>query len=652
MLSNVSISIRISAMVVASLLTISLLIFVAVLGEGKISQATVMLNQFQMAFDETSSVERAAAQMQYHANRFIAERDGTAASSFKAAATTVTNGLDELQKMSAATEEAANIGLLVEGLSHILTSFEQIEAKAGILGLDDGSGLRGQLKTSSTAVEDELKLWPNLDKLIVPMLSMRIQEKNFFLYGDTDVVGPYRKAYNEFSFKVDSVDLDGDTKTKLSALAKSYRKDFESSVEAFKTLHDNITVFNDTVNALWPRFGSLLESARQGMTAATTAQRAVRDEVVIQSLTILAILLGTFVAISLIVSLSITRPLRAIENVMRRLASGDDSAEVPGTGRRDEIGEMARAVQVFQTGLVERARLAAEQLAAQEARDRRARALEVLIDGFQSAILAITETVASAAGELHSNSEIMTRIAEQTRRQSGVAATAAEQASANVQTVAAASDQLHLSISEIGRQIQDSATITSAAANDAERTNANVAALAAAATKIGQVVRLIDAISSQTNLLALNATIEAAHAGEAGKGFVIVANEVKGLAKKAAEAAREIAGVIAEMQAMTAETVTAIKSIGHTIASLNEVASVISAAVEEQTAATNEIARNIEQAAAGTIVVSVNVNDVSEETSTTVETARRVLDAAIELAKQGDILRQDVALFVEQVRAA
>ena len=612
----------------------------------------MMLNQFQMAFDETSSVEQAAAQMQYQANRFIAERDGGAAGTFKTAAATVTKGLDRLRTMAAATEGTADIGRLVEGLGDILTAFEQIEGKAGTLGLDDGSGLRGQLKTSSRAVEDELKQWPNLDKLIVPMLNMRIQEKNFFLYGDTGVVGPYRKAYNEFSFKVDSVDLDADTKTKLAALAKSYRKDFELSVAAFKTLHENIEMFNDAVNALWPRFGALLESARQGMTAATAAQRAVRDEVLVQSLTILAILLGGFMAISLTVSLSITRPLRAIEGAMRRLAAGDDGAEVPGTKRRDEIGEMARAVQVFQGGLIERARLAAEQLAAQETRDRRARALEALIDGFQSAILAITETVAGAAGELHSNSEIMTRIAEQTRRQSGVAATAAEQASANVQTVAAASDQLHLSISEIGRQIQDSATITSNAANDAERTNANVAALAAAAAKIGQVVRLIDAISSQTNLLALNATIEAAHAGEAGKGFVIVATEVKGLAKKAAEAAREIAGVIAEMQAMTAETVIAIKSIGHTIASLNEVASVISAAVEEQTAATNEIARNIEQAAAGTIVVSVNVNDVSSETSTTVETARRVLDAAIELAKQGDILRQDVALFVEQVRAA
>ena len=175
---------------------------------------------------------------------------------------------------------------------------------------------------------------------------------------------------------------------------------------------------------------------------------------------------------------------------------------------------------------------------------------------------------------------------------------------------------------------------------------------AAAAAKISQVVRLIDAISSQTNLLALNATIEAAHAGEAGKGFIIVATEVKVLAKKAADAAKEIGMVIADMQAKTSETVSAIRSIGRTIGSLNEVASVIASAVEEQTAATNEIARNIEQAAAGTIVVSVNVNDVNSETTTTVVTARRVLDAAIELAKQGDVLRQDVALFVEQVRAA
>ena len=181
MLSNVSISVRISAMVVASLLTISLLILVAILGERKISQATTMLNQFQMAFDQTSSVEQAAAQMQYQANRFIAERDGDAAGAFKTAAATVTKGLDRLRTMTAATEGAADIGRLVEGLGYSLTSFEQIEAKAGILGLDDGSGLRGQLKASSKAVEDELKQWPNLDKLIVPMLNMRIQENNFFL---------------------------------------------------------------------------------------------------------------------------------------------------------------------------------------------------------------------------------------------------------------------------------------------------------------------------------------------------------------------------------------------------------------------------------------------------------------------------------------
>ena len=233
-----------------------------------------------------------------------------------------------------------------------------------------------------------------------------------------------------------------------------------------------------------------------------------------------------------------------------------------------------------------------------------------------------------------------------------MAANAANDASTNVQTVAAASEELHLSITEIGRKIQETAQITANAANDAAQTNSNVEGLAAAALKIDQVVKLIEAISAQTNLLALNATIEAAHAGDAGKGFVIVANEVKSLARKTAEATREIAAQISGMQAMTAGTVTAMRSIGTTIASLNQVAAVIASAVEEQTAATNAIARNIEQAAAGTMVVSVNVYDVNTETSTTAETARRVLTAAADLARQGEILRNDVEVFVEQVRAA
>ncbi len=651
MLSNLSISIRIASMVVASLLTISLLIVVVVLGEREIAKATTNLNQFQAVFDQTTRIERGAAQMQHEAYRFIADRDATAATAFRTGAPMVAQGLDVLRSMPAAGSVGGEIGSLAEGLAGISALFGQIEVIAGTLGLDDGSGLRGQLKASAQAVEDELKLWPNLDKLIVPMVSMRIQEKNFFLYGDAGVMGPYRKAFSEFTFKVDSVELDAETKQKLSKLAKTYRRDFETAVEAVKTLHQDVVVFNDKVRALGPRFGAMLETARQGMTEATALQKAVRDQVVRKSAVILVVLLGAFMVISLIVSLSITRPLRAIERAMRRLAKGDD-AEVPGVARGDEIGEMARAVQVFKNGLSERARLAAEQLAAQEARDRRARALESLIEGFQTTIMTVIGTVLSAANDLRVNSEIMTRIAEQTKRCSDVAAAAANNASANVQTVAAASDQLHVSITEIGRQVQETAQITAAAANDAAQTNSNVEGLAMAAQRIDQVVKLIEGISAQTNLLALNATIEAAHAGEAGKGFIIVANEVKSLARKTADATREIAAQITGMQVMTAGTVTAVRSIGTTIASLNQVAAIIASAVEEQTAATSEIARNIVQAAAGTMVVSVNVGDVNSETSTTAETARRVLDAAADLARQGEILRHDVEVFVEQVRAA
>ena len=652
MLSNISISIRIATMVVASLLTISLLILIVMLGEQKISRATVNLNQFQAVFDQTTRIERGAAQMQHQAYRFIADRDAEAAVAFRAAAPEVAKRLDVLRSMPAAAAVGGEVGNLADGLAKISLLFAQIEATAGTLGLDDNSGLRGRLKTSAQAVEDELKLWPNLDKLIVPMSAMRIQEKNFFLYGDVSVMGLYRKAFNEFTFKIDSVEeLDGETKQKLAILAKSYRRDFETAVDAVKTLRQQVAVFNDGVRALGPRFGSLLETARQGMTEATTLQKAVRDQVMQNSLVILVLLLGVFVVISLIVSLSITRPLRAIERSMRRLAGGED-AEVPGIVRRDEIGEMARAVQVFKNGLSERARLAAEQLAAQETRDRRARALESLIDGFQTTIMNVIEAVSAAAQTLKENSEVMTKIAEQTKRCSDVAATAANDASANVQTVAAASEQLHQSITEIGRRMQETAQITATAAVDAAQTNSNVDGLAAAAQKIDQVVKLIEAISTQTNLLALNATIEAAHAGEAGKGFIIVANEVKSLARKTAEATREIATQIAGMQAMTAGTVTAMRGVGSTITSLNQIAAVIASAVEEQTAATNEIARNIERAAAGTLVVSVNVDDVSTETTTTAETARQVLAAAANLARQGEILRHDVESFVAQVRAA
>jgi methyl-accepting chemotaxis protein len=639
-------------MVVASLLTISLLILIVMLGEQKISRATVNLNQFQAVFDQTTRIERGAAQMQHQAYRFIADRDAAAAAAFRAAAPEVAKRLDVLRSMPAAAAVGGDVGNLADGLAKISALFTQIEATAGTLGLDDNSGLRGRLKVSAQAVDDELKLWPNLDKLIVPMSAMRIQEKNFFLYGDASVMGLYRKAFNEFTFKIDSVDeLDSGTKQKLAVLAKSYRRDLETAVDAVKTLRQQVVVFNDDVRALGPRFGSLLETARQGMTEATTLQKAVRDQVMQKSLVILVLVLGAFVAISLIVSLSITRPLRAIERSMRRLAGGED-AEIPGIVRRDEIGEMARAVQVFKNGLSERARLAAEQLAAQETRDRRARALESLIDGFQTTIMNVIEAVSAAAQTLKENSEVMTKIAEQTKRCSDVAATAANDASANVQTVAAASEQLHQSITEIGRRMQETAQITATAAVDAAQTNSNVDGLAVAAQKIDQVVKLIEAISTQTNLLALNATIEAAHAGEAGKGFIIVANEVKSLARKTAEATREIATQIAGMQAMTAGTVTAMRGVGSTITSLNQIAAVIASAVEEQTAATNEIARNIERAAAGTLVVSVNVDDVSTETTTTAETARQVLAAAANLARQGEILRHDVESFVEQVRAA
>ena len=194
MLSNISIGIRIALMVATSLLTITILIFIAASGEGNISEATRVSTQIQYAFDVTTTVERAASMMQNLATRFITDRDAGAANAFKTQAEIVEKGLTRLQGMPGAAAGETDIKQLSGGLGTIIAAFEQIENQARIIGLDDASGLRGQLKTSSQAVEDELKLWPNLDKLIVPMMSMRIQEKNYFIYGDAGVMGPYRKG--------------------------------------------------------------------------------------------------------------------------------------------------------------------------------------------------------------------------------------------------------------------------------------------------------------------------------------------------------------------------------------------------------------------------------------------------------------------------
>ena len=351
---------------------------------------------------------------------------------------------------------------------------------------------------------------------------------------------------------------------------------------------------------------------------------------------------------------TISRPIRSLTNAMRELAGGNFSVVLPGLGRKDEIGDIAGAVEEFKVRAEEKARDEAEARTRQDkiAAEQRKADMQRLADQFEAAVGEIIETVSSASTELESSAGSLSSTAERSQQLTTAVAAASEEASTNVQSVASATEEMASSVNEISRQVQELARMATEAVEQARRTDAQVSELSKAASRIGDVVELINTIAGQTNLLALNATIEAARAGEAGGGFAVVASEVKALAEQTAKATGEIGQQITGIQAATQELVGAIKEISGTIERLSEISSTIAAAVEQQGAATQEISRNVQQAAQGTQQVSSNIVDVQRGTDETGSASSQVLSAAQSLSGDSNRLKLEVGKFLSTVRAA
>jgi methyl-accepting chemotaxis protein len=349
----------------------------------------------------------------------------------------------------------------------------------------------------------------------------------------------------------------------------------------------------------------------------------------------------------------VTKPLRAVAETLTVLAEGRTDVEVQYADRHDEIGVIARTVDVFKNNRIERHQLEAERISAEkQATEQRKAELNQFVEAFRTKIGGIIERVLNSSGQFEKDAKQLSITAHSTAEMSGRSANASRLASEHVRSAATASSELSQSIVEISRRVQDSNNVAADAVKQADATDQRMTELTAAGDRIGDVVKLITSIAEQTNLLALNATIEAARAGEAGRGFAVVAQEVKNLAGQTAKATDEISSHIVNMQRATAESVDAIKAIGLTIERISEITTAISSAVEEQGTATQSIAQGVEAAAGGTLDVAENIERVAHGAGETETTSGQMLKSAQALSEVSIHLRDEVEKFLDSVRAA
>jgi methyl-accepting chemotaxis protein len=555
---------------------------------------------------------------------------------------TARNGVSDLElsvpKMAGFyTSTIAKLLHIVEEITMLSTNVtvtNRITAYTAFLQGKERAGIERAMGAGGFGAE---KFTPAIYQKFLQLIAMQNTFVNRFnIYASKDqkafyketVTGPVVDEVN----RMRKIAIDSPTTGTVGGItAPQWFKSITEKINLLKTVEDKIAK-------------DLHQTASQIQTSAFTAFITV-------GIATLTLLLLTVVLVTIIVR-GITRPLSAMTLRMMSLAKGDKTSEIPGVERGDEIGSMASAVLVFQENMIKADELAAKEKERVVLREERANHIDELNTEFDGNVASILQNVSSSTTQMKSTAEGLSVTAEQTARQSQAVAAASEQASTNVQTVASAAEELSSSISEINRQVIKSNDVSTSAMKEAKGADSAIQGLSASVKKIGDVVELITDIADQTNLLALNATIESARAGEAGKGFAVVAGEVKSLANQTAKATEEISRQIKEVQTATDGSVNALSRVTQTITEISEISTAISAAVEEQGAATQEIARNVEQAAAGTQEVNHNISGVNDAATQTGSAADDVLQASEDLTKKSGDLQHIVEEYLLDIKAA
>jgi methyl-accepting chemotaxis protein len=626
-------------------------------GEREVGNAFESVQSAAVLADASREFKAALARMQMASKDFVAQPADDVAAAFGAGYEMASNSLDAIAA-SIDSLQRDDIGAAHQALGEMKLNFDALAQEQRELGYSPTEGTRKLLEDSGSTIESMINTdlpWlsaADRTRLLVSLSNMRRYEAQYRQSRQIAIWEAFFKEYRAFGDVVQAIDAEPGLKTQLGASVKDYAANlaqWNRRAENTQNLLKDIALASQQ---LVPQADKILALAKRRAVAAaaalTASQARTRQFIVWVGCT--AVLIG--LAFSWWIGRSITRPLSGLGDAMRRLASGDTSAEIPATQMQDELGAMARTVLVFRDTMLERERLAADQAAANHARVRHGEKIAATIVRFEQSVDKVLAKVREASQRLEVTATQLNSAADEVSSEARTAEQRVGIASGNVTAAAGSVEELAASIGEIAEQATRSTEVASRAVKDARRTSHSMSELGSAATRIGEVVGLIQAIAGQTNLLALNATIEAARAGEAGRGFAVVASEVKSLAGQTAKATEEIAGQVGAIQTAVADAAQAIEQVNHIIEEISTIASTVAITVEEQNRAVEEIAEGVHRASGEAQGGAEAMGRVAGASKDARAAAADVKSLADTLSVEAESLNAEVHRFLTDVQAA
>lgn len=650
-LQSLSVAFRVNILAAIAIFATVILTATYFVGDRLISKTLNKQTQFNQLSLLTKEMESGALQMRRREKDFLLRQDLKYAAKYDDAITKIEHSLSKMTKLAVAGPVSKHVKDLTAKIDLSHKQFQKIVSIFQKMGLSEETGLRGALGKAVKGVEKKLGT-ADYDMLTVKILTMRGHEKDFMLSNSDKSIGLIEELRSDFDSMLLYTTLEDADKEEISKLMDAYQAGFATYAKVAITLNAETAKLNTLFEEMAPGFKAISQNASEGNQQAEArllATTSMTEKVFLG--TALIILLAA-VGIGMLIGKSITTPIAQLTDAMKNLAEGNTAIDIPNANTKNEMGQMADAVQVFKDNAIERTSLMSQTEAEQQARADTQNRVNELIADFRNTIQSLLETVSTNTDEMETTARSLSEIATQTTSKAANVADMSEDTSNNVQSVAAAAEELSASISEISRQINQTEEVVGQASVATTETDAKIVNLADAAEKIGEVITLIQGIAEQTNLLALNATIEAARAGEAGKGFAVVASEVKDLATQTANATKAISEQITNIQKETESSVVSIRGIADTMAEVSAATHAITASMQEQGAATAEISENVQRAAAGASGVLQNITGVTQAADESQQSANQVLESARSISENGDELRTVINRFLEKVAAA